>query len=284
MTAHLVSIYVLRDPRDGRARYVGQAVDPQRRLRTHVRQRFYSDAIPTKKPFNLWLQELVRGRLVPDMEVLEEVQGDEAMRRENLWILWYRELGAELFNKNLIGVSFKEYSEGEAAGMGTQARTTGGDDVGPPSEALSSREPPSSRRPSSRRPPSLFRVYVLRDPRDKAVRYVGCTRQKIERRLQGHVSDAMGKKQEARNAAKNGWVRDLVHVGLVPEIEILEEVSSDVAESHETAWILLYRRRGAKLYNRKPPVRETGDASFILATLGPDVGQLLHVGQSSTVD
>lgn len=64
-------VYVLRDPRDGRARYVGQSISPQERLRHHG---WFPRNNP---PLATWLHELKSSGLSPTLELPQEgTEGD----------------------------------------------------------------------------------------------------------------------------------------------------------------------------------------------------------------
>jgi len=56
-------------------------------------------------------------------------------------------------------------------------------------------------------------IYVLRDPRNNAVRYVGFTQKTLSKRLSGHVSQRNGKNHRAH------WIKQLYDLGLRPIIQ-----------------------------------------------------------------
>lgn len=70
-------IYGLFDPRTEALRYIGKAVDSQKRLKSHAR-----DSVRRNTPVYLWMRELRSAGLLPVMKVLE-VSDDwrEAERR-----------------------------------------------------------------------------------------------------------------------------------------------------------------------------------------------------------
>lgn len=87
-----------------------------------------------------------------------------------------------------------------------------------------------------------YTIYVLRDPRDNAIRYVGATCQLLSKRLQSHLHEPA--------IQKKLWIDELKLQGLRPVIQPIENVSSGewVAEL-ERAWILLFDAIGCNLLN-----------------------------------
>jgi Uri superfamily endonuclease len=85
-------------------------------------------------------------------------------------------------------------------------------------------------------------IYVLRDPRNNAIKYVGATCQSLPKRLQNHMNEQAIKKRL--------WIDELKLQGLRPVIEPIETVSSGerIAEL-EMAWIELFHAIGCKLLN-----------------------------------
>lgn len=85
----IVSIYGLVDPETGLLRYVGQAVEPEKRLRQHL------------APWNLerrswknsWLKSLGQRSLEPKLEILQVVPAAEADNAERWWIAAWKPSG-----------------------------------------------------------------------------------------------------------------------------------------------------------------------------------------------
>lgn len=75
--------------------------------------------------------------------------------------------------------------------------------------------------------PDVWHVYALRDPRDAAVRYVGCTRIGVQQRVHRHVSEALSHQRTKRVTPKDRWVLDLLAAGLRPDFEIVERAMSE---------------------------------------------------------
>lgn len=78
-------------------------------------------------------------------------------------------------------------------------------------------------------------IYLLRDPRDGAVRYVGKT---VNWRIRHKAHRA------ARNETRCSlWIKELKSVGLLPTFEVIEEVPPNGGwEERERHWIGIYRR------------------------------------------
>lgn len=89
----------------------------------------------------------------------------------------------------------------------------------------------------------MKRIYVLIDPRDCAVRYVGATQSKLYRRCATHR--AMSKKTTTPVA---GWIRELMALGLRPQIRPFGD-PTDAWEGAERQAILHFRGQGADLLN-----------------------------------
>lgn len=91
----------------------------------------------------------------------------------------------------------------------------------------------------------MYTVYVLIDPRDGTVRYVGITNQTTNRRLDQHLKRTDG------NNEKSGWIDELILAGLKPRIKAIEEVLTlKEANERETYWIQHYLARNTPITNR----------------------------------
>jgi hypothetical protein len=89
---------------------------------------------------------------------------------------------------------------------------------------------------------SVGHIYGLLDPRTGELRYVGRTRQALQRRLLHHLQS---KDQTHRTA----WIQSLVRDGVRPEIILIEEVPVLESPAAERRWIANYRSAGARLVN-----------------------------------
>ncbi len=86
-------IYALVDPVTDAVRYVGKAVDVERRLRRHLK-----DARDGKRDHkSLWIASLLRQNLRPCVKILEEC-GDDWQSAEIRWIANLRAGGCDLTN------------------------------------------------------------------------------------------------------------------------------------------------------------------------------------------
>lgn len=88
-------------------------------------------------------------------------------------------------------------------------------------------------------------VYVLIDPRDKSIRYVGKTEKSLNCRLNQHLADARaGHKNHRCN-----WIRKLLRAGISPKIRVLSRHPvSDLNDAEKDA-IRTLRKNGCKLVN-----------------------------------
>ncbi len=85
-------------------------------------------------------------------------------------------------------------------------------------------------------------IYVLRDPLNDNVRYVGRTTLKLTDRLSAHFRDRS-------KCHRTSWLKSLRSMGLTPKIEELEKCSIDESSSFEIRWIKHFRELGCNLVN-----------------------------------
>jgi len=92
-----------------------------------------------------------------------------------------------------------------------------------------------------------YSVYILIDPMDKVVRYVGISKN-VGRRSREHL-------QGRSSVAVAHWVRELKTQGLTPDISIVEEDIPDegMAEVREWDWCTYFLTKGAHLLNSITP-------------------------------
>lgn len=84
-------------------------------------------------------------------------------------------------------------------------------------------------------------IYCLRDPETQLIRYVGKANDP-QIRLVRHL-------REKYKSYKNAWLTSLKARGLVPELEIIEEVLVSQWQTRERYWIAYYREQGVPLTN-----------------------------------
>jgi hypothetical protein len=100
------------------------------------------------------------------------------------------------------------------------------------------------RRTDDTRPTS---IYVLKDPRNNEIRYVGKTVKKLSDRLCSHI--CVAKKREVINHRTN-WIYSLLSQGLEPIMELIETVPVNEGwQERERYWIKHYRELGYNLVN-----------------------------------
>jgi hypothetical protein len=88
-------------------------------------------------------------------------------------------------------------------------------------------------------------VYVLKNPRTNAVRYVGWTSRGADARLQSHIYEALASQRTRRQR----WILSLLSIGLIPTIEVIESGQGSGFADSERYWIAHYRARGTDLVN-----------------------------------
>jgi hypothetical protein len=91
-------------------------------------------------------------------------------------------------------------------------------------------------------------VYLLIDPRDHEIRYVGTSRY-FKQRIRDTIATARRNWREG-GADKSLWIRELLELGLVPRAEIMAQYANakEAAEA-ELAWIRRLTKAGCVLYN-----------------------------------
>lgn len=111
----------------------------------------------------------------------------------------------------------------------------------------------------------MTRIYGLFDPRDGQLRYVGKTRLTLKRRLSYHLTP-----HDLRsNTWKNNWLRQLLSLGLKPQIDLFEEVPDECSALFEKWHVSHWKSVGAILTNsteggegRKPGVGKRWSSEF----------------------
>ncbi len=106
------SLYALLDPRDRTVRYIGVSVSPVSRLRWHLEK--------PARCLSLWLLELKREGLEPELRVLGRTCVDTWQDTERSWISFFRG-HAELLNEHEGG----KWSGGKKKSSGGKPRFSG---------------------------------------------------------------------------------------------------------------------------------------------------------------
>jgi hypothetical protein len=86
-------------------------------------------------------------------------------------------------------------------------------------------------------------IYVLVDPRDREIRYVGLTRKELGHRLAGHLKDRKVK------GHRRNWLDKLARMGLCSSIQLVQTVPVAVASEAEKYWISYFKAVGCSLVN-----------------------------------
>lgn len=89
-------IYALKDPRSGQVRYVGASRWSGRsRYGSHIQSSYGTPKIPT----GIWIAELRREGLKPELVILQRVSQERDNAVEMRWIRKFRAQGADLLNR-----------------------------------------------------------------------------------------------------------------------------------------------------------------------------------------
>ena len=89
----MVYIYSLKDPRDYQIKYIGKALDIDKRYKQHIKN--YTNKKSLKSS---WVLSLLQYGLQPILEIVEICNESKWQEREKYWIKYYKELGFDLKN------------------------------------------------------------------------------------------------------------------------------------------------------------------------------------------
>jgi len=90
------------------------------------------------------------------------------------------------------------------------------------------------------------KIYSLKHPITKEIRYIGKTSQSLKTRLYQHIYEATKKGFKTH---KISWIKSLKNKGLIPVIDIIEEVPESEVNDVEKYWIQQLKLCGYKLTN-----------------------------------
>lgn len=85
----------------------------------------------------------------------------------------------------------------------------------------------------------MIKIYLLRDPNTKEVKYVGKTATSLPERLVSHLHESYHKKRK-QMVFKGKWILSLLEVNQIPIIELIEEVLPEDSSNREKYWIRNY--------------------------------------------
>lgn len=100
-------------------------------------------------------------------------------------------------------------------------------------------------------------IYGICDPRDNSLRYVGCTTRRLIDRLYSHYYEADNGSwrttagQTNSHKTKNGWLNELMSLGLTAQIFEIESVPFRNRLKEESFWISYFHSVGCDLFNQR---------------------------------
>lgn len=98
---------------------------------------------------------------------------------------------------------------------------------------------------------AIYKIYVLRNPIDEKIFYVGQTMQSLETRLSGHMSETGGSNREKIN-----YIKEILESGNKPIIEAIETIATTcyidkmAVNEREIYWIRYHKSLGCVLLNK----------------------------------
>ncbi len=90
----------------------------------------------------------------------------------------------------------------------------------------------------------MTKIYKLTDPRTNIVMYVGKTYMTIKKRMYAHYDVANKGK-----TPKDLWIKELKSLGMLPIVNIIEEVDDSIWQDKEVYWVSHYRYLNPNLLN-----------------------------------
>lgn len=102
-------------------------------------------------------------------------------------------------------------------------------------------------------------IYLLKDPRDNKIKYIGQTRFNLNKRYNEHLRNS--KYLATKNYNVYCWINDLKNNNILPIIEKIEEIDVNLLNEREKYWILYHGNElknmtkggdGIKYINKRP--------------------------------
>lgn len=87
-----------------------------------------------------------------------------------------------------------------------------------------------------------MKIYTLAHPETNEVRYVGVTTVSTEERLRKHLISK-------ENNRRTSWIKSILNHGLMPKIELIDDVDDSVWRDEERFYISYFRYLGFNLVN-----------------------------------
>ena len=112
------------------------------------------------------------------------------------------------------------------------------------------------------------KIYVLKDPINFLIKYVGKTKQKLQSRLRQHL-------RQKSSDCRGYWIQSLVKKGLEPIIEEIESCFECNWRKRETFWIRHFKNLGFALTNGN----EGGDGCGVVSDLTRKKIAAIHKGR-----
>lgn len=132
-------------------------------------------------------------------------------------------------------------------------------------------------------------VYVLKDPRNDKIKYVGQT-EDWPGRLRQHLQTP----KKYLHLPKYQWVQELKNLGIIFSVEILNYcTSSSMLNEYEIFWIKHFNDSGCDLFNRtrggrgihgcrrSAPIREFSDQFGTIYKNVPEAGRILKISDGN---
>jgi len=104
---------------------------------------------------------------------------------------------------------------------------------------------------------AIYKIYILRNPINEEIFYVGQTMQPLEMRLNGHISET------GANRDKINYIKGILETGQKPIIEAIETIATTcyidtmAVNEREIYWIRYHKSLGCNLLNKAATAPDT---------------------------